>query len=214
MGESIIGAFRIRTCLNCGCWFGVNRFLCASCFDVLMESFGGPRIDLHGQFCAQSLLHWRPGESDMISALAYQMKTEGLEGWRFWAEVFVRQMRTTHQRAPFKTENLILTSSESLTGNLHAQNWGSALSCVLGVEHRCLLRPIKSSILQKKVGIPGRKLRAFECLEEISFSKNQRVIFVDDIVTTGYTALAAYKALGQPRRFEVWSLLYREEKTS
>ncbi|MCJ8275684.1 MAG: hypothetical protein MJK18_02495 [Bdellovibrionales bacterium] len=36
-----------------------------------------------------------------------------------------------------------------------------------------------------------------------------RAYFVDDIVTTGSTALAAYKALNQPENFAVWSLFYR-----
>lgn len=36
-----------------------------------------------------------------------------------------------------------------------------------------------------------------------------RVHFVDDVLTTGSTALAAWQALGHPRHFTVWSLIYR-----
>ncbi len=39
--------------------------------------------------------------------------------------------------------------------------------------------------------------------------KNQVVILVDDIITTGSTALKAYEALGSPKDFELWCLACR-----
>jgi len=35
------------------------------------------------------------------------------------------------------------------------------------------------------------------------------VVFVDDVITTGSTAMAAYIALGDPENFEVWTLAHR-----
>jgi len=35
------------------------------------------------------------------------------------------------------------------------------------------------------------------------------VIFVDDVITTGATARAAWLSLGRPERFVVWSLARR-----
>ncbi len=34
-------------------------------------------------------------------------------------------------------------------------------------------------------------------------------IFVDDVITTGSTALLAYKSLGKPKHFEIWTLFNR-----
>lgn len=36
-----------------------------------------------------------------------------------------------------------------------------------------------------------------------------RIVFVDDIITTGSTAMAAYLAMGEPKDFEVWTLVHR-----
>lgn len=40
-------------------------------------------------------------------------------------------------------------------------------------------------------------------------TKNKKIIFVDDVVTTGFTAQAAFRALGSPNDFEVWCLAHR-----
>lgn len=38
---------------------------------------------------------------------------------------------------------------------------------------------------------------------------NTKIIFVDDLITTGVTATAAYLALGRPKDFEVWTIFWR-----
>ncbi len=44
---------------------------------------------------------------------------------------------------------------------------------------------------------------------EICTTTNSSWIFVDDVITSGATAMAAYMALGDPARFEVWTLVCR-----
>ena len=40
--------------------------------------------------------------------------------------------------------------------------------------------------------------------------RHSGALFVDDIVTSGGTAKACYRALGQPAELTVWSLFYRK----
>lgn len=214
MAKALWESLRIRTCLNCGCWFGVKKFLCTSCHQHLLQNFLGSTTLIRGRINCTSLFRWRPDQSDLLSSLAHLMKTEGPKGWELWAQEFAFHFPKKRLMSLQQRNGIILVSSESLTGRRHSQRWGQALAKVLKIEHRCLLRPVKSSRLQKNAGISRRRLRAFECLEEISSLRKKKIIFVDDVVTTGYTALAVYKALGRPPLFEVWSLLYREEKTS
>jgi predicted amidophosphoribosyltransferase len=61
---------------------------------------------------------------------------------------------------------------------------------------------------QKFKKIQERKVRDFKFLGD-SIDKSKHYIFVDDIVTTGSTANAAWFALDMPDLFEIWSLAYR-----
>lgn len=53
-----------------------------------------------------------------------------------------------------------------------------------------------------------RKRKSFEFLGG-SIDNSMNFIFIDDVVTTGSTAMAAWYALGKPPLFQIWSLAYR-----
>jgi len=61
---------------------------------------------------------------------------------------------------------------------------------------------------QKLKSASERRSRRF--IKEEKFSgRNVPWVFVDDVITTGSTARAAWQALGQPDSFEVWTLACR-----
>jgi predicted amidophosphoribosyltransferase len=66
-----------------------------------------------------------------------------------------------------------------------------------------------SRLTQKELSRHERKNVSFDsCFQ--AWGSRQRVVLVDDILTTGSTASACYAALGKPQNFEVWTLVYRE----
>jgi predicted amidophosphoribosyltransferase len=63
-------------------------------------------------------------------------------------------------------------------------------------------------IAQKLKGRSERKRKSFEFLGN-SIDKSSNYIFIDDVVATGGTAIAAWYALGKPKFFQIWGLAYR-----
>jgi predicted amidophosphoribosyltransferase len=86
----------------------------------------------------------------------------------------------------------------------HASELATCFTAYYGGQAQALLKKtdIKQALLRKK----ERHQRAFIP----SSSQPKQAYMIDDIVTSGGTALGCWKALGQPRKMTVWSLFYRK----
>lgn len=66
---------------------------------------------------------------------------------------------------------------------------------------------------QKNLAVVDRMRRRFKTIDTEKISRflepRAQVIFVDDVVTSGATALAAFEALGQASSFTVWTIAIR-----
>lgn len=86
----------------------------------------------------------------------------------------------------------------------HAYAWACSLARLLG------LKPVPLELLgQQKQALLPRKERGTLSFKPLKVPRNSQPILVDDIVTTGATAHSAWRALGQPKSFAIWSLFYR-----
>ena len=98
--------------------------------------------------------------------------------------------------------------SRSKVKNDHAFMLAEALSFYFGGEVNNLLKRKLSSLSQKR---KSKKDRAFIQIDsEGMIPCDHPVVFVDDVLTTGSTARAAFQALNKPQNFFIFTLVWRQ----
>jgi predicted amidophosphoribosyltransferase len=97
----------------------------------------------------------------------------------------------------------------------HSRLWAHELAKSLQTHEWPLLETKeKGSGRQKQLRQGERANRRFLVKEDFANHAEaskvaKRIVFADDVITTGSTAMAAYMAMGDPDRFEVWTLVAR-----
>jgi predicted amidophosphoribosyltransferase len=198
-------------CLHCGFLWRTDSYLCLTCNNTIevYQSY-----DLHrnteGPYPIYSLYKWVPGKSDILSNLILSLKGDkACLQWRHFASKFsLRRVVQLERSLPI----YIVPAPSSTRKKDHAYLWGKALGEVISAQVIPCLRKIKPRS-QRGANKATRQKILIELDENYSQimedMKDCRIVFVDDILTTGSTAHAAYEALGCPVNFEVWVLGYR-----
>lgn len=99
----------------------------------------------------------------------------------------------------------------------HATEFAKALSFYFGGKILSLLKRASPSS-QKGKTLLNRSQIHFELTNDApsnmtALSQHKTIVFTDDILTTGWTARKAFKALGSPRNFFVCTLAWRQPPT-
>lgn len=162
-----------------------------------------------------SLFDWIPSESDLLSETILGLKgTQRKQQWKYWAKTFLR----CHQACSADEETTLVTCWNKSSKPEHAEIFGRALQGILDFKPKLevLCQRTQASDLHsfaiKKLSRLERKNfnQSREIFSKANFSPTkQRLIFIDDIVTTGSTLEAAYRFLDRPQNFQVWCLAYR-----
>jgi predicted amidophosphoribosyltransferase len=207
----------IRVCINCSSFFVRESGFCDFCFHKLenISSLSTNLIISSHQtddvfIQSRSLYYWRPNENRPLSILINNLKGGKSENdWEYYAKIFVRKLSLKLE----PNENIKLISvpnSQNLEDHsfLFAK-YISQLLCV--TTSNCLKKLNEANLSQKGLSKKDRLKIQFISYENFSRyeKENDRFILVDDVITTGATAKAAYIALGRPRKFEVWTLAIR-----
>lgn len=201
-----------QTCLNCSTADTEGARICQKCFDLLVRQYQNPERLLIKGHRVETLLRWVPNASNTLSALHLELKKSQSCLWQKFAMQFIRKKMI---QTDFEIQNqsaCVFISLISESGGTHAQDWAQSLSEQLGIPHFSALKKCQNNsfaLEQKQRSRIQRTGLSLELSVDISTLTGKKIIFVDDIVTTGATLDAAYKALGQPQDFSAWCLSYR-----
>ena len=201
----------LHPCLHCGSFLKTEGFLCNPCRETVSRCLP-PQLD-HSHvmvFEVFAAFRWNPGVSDLLSSQLVHLKGHAVYAdWNYWAERFVQRRfsRLTESR------QIRIIPAPSSTGRKdHAYHWAEALARNTGAEFFPCLKKGRAH-KQRGASLTDRlsvEVHLDENNSELAMDWGEVLwVFADDIVTTGSTALAAYKALGSPPHFEVWALAKR-----
>ena len=207
----------LNGCLYCGSYFPRDGGLCKTCADSLWR--WTTHEELYYQTVSKlqvtSLFEWVPGLQEVLSRLVRSLKGSAREDlWQYYAEEFwIRYLVSNSVR---RIQNLVLIPSPSRRGERdHAMQFALAIAQLSGAEVRCCLVRAGHSSAQKNLSRKQRFGVRFDWAENITAEQFQRetsgkrVIFIDDVLTTGATARSAWSTLGKPKEFAVWTLVQR-----
>lgn len=205
-----------RSCLKCGSFSATDSQFCRSCFAEFYKS-GDCLYRREDPLSIFYLFNWIPGESDSLSFLFRHLKgAQKQAAWAFYAKIFWQEIYW-HCMEDFQGKDVLLIPSPSKNQVPdHAETFCQYLSEISGFPFAKALERVDSNE-QKTLRKKDRRQDRFRLRENFSADLllGKDLIFVDDILTTGGTALAAQRALSvpelgiSPKNFTVWALASR-----
>lgn len=204
--EKIKRLLDLGPCLNCGHLSVLDSGFCSFCdTEIFFQSRQeAPRFE---PFLCRSLYKWQACSSELFSLWVRDLKEAPQRVWNHLAAEFWIRLQI-NEKTP-SAGNLVSLQSRDPRRD-HAQKWGRALQRVSGLRHQPILRhKDQNTTSQKSKSRAERGLTELVCTEKYSSFLEDQIIFVDDVLTTGSTARAAYEILGRPKKFEVWTVLDR-----
>lgn len=201
----------LRHCALCQLSHRPNTWLCTRCFTHLKQNFLEPKhmVRLHGSYLHIRLIDWHDENDKWMRLLIQSLKGDyesplfDILSQEFWHRL--RQIPSISRDVPFC---FIPCPAKSFKQD-HGVFFCAQLSRHMRFPMRNILQHCSSNSNQKNKNILLRRQKIFKLIDKESIPKDHSLVFVDDVLTTGSTALAAYKALGKPQPFMAWSLFYR-----
>ena len=199
-----------RSCAACGSFRPPIDLLCESCSHDLerVQNRGGSVFQPGYPFPVYALFTWDERTEPLVKPLLYAFKGgRNVEwGYRLAASLLYARGQYVSQ-AP-----IFVYPPASGGGCDHAWLLAQALAKAWQEPNAPVISLERSDRggKQKRRTLSERATLRFHAPGKASFSDSAAPrVFVDDVITSGATAMAAYMALGDPPGFEVWALASR-----
>ncbi|MCB0384862.1 MAG: hypothetical protein KDD43_05670, partial [Bdellovibrionales bacterium] len=204
---------RIGCCPLCGWVLTQNNGLCRYCWTYCLEHrlAYGERVRPFAGFSTRVLWDWGGANDVGVRRLILSLKN-GSGRPALWDQL--ASALSAQALAPEGSDSkwVIVPCPPRKPGTMdHAVRLAHQLGLKLGLPVIHSLVRKDSGKKQRSLGRLERQIRSEQSLFSTVDERNiyRDVLFVDDVVTTGATAQAAWVCLGRPRRFQVWALARR-----
>lgn len=185
----------LRNCAICGAGMGSIHWLCSRCEADFFSRVKRRQRTINKKIEHSYLVDWHPRD-EFITKAVHSLKGGGLErAYIPFAKMMACQMDPRHRYTVFYP---------SKGSRDHAQ----CLAEAVGNQLRWDTRPLYKDTVLKQASL-SRRNRLQLSFESVGV-KPGKAIVVDDIVTTGATMKACYRAISHSGNLTVWSLFYRK----
>jgi len=196
----------LRVCLSCGVYEPPIDILCSKCWEhyKVMSKMQLTTNSLNYNFTVKRAWVWGRKNNEYIKKIIYNLKCGHSE------KVFEKLALLILQKVIFDyyfdRKLIFVPAPGARPKKNHALYIARALSSITGCDFKDILFENKNNKKQKRLSRLERENKKFEVKGSFKLQGNEQIIFIDDVITTGATAKAAFKALGSPQNFEVWVL--------